>query len=63
MTNKDKELLLESVSQALDTVTHGKIIIDLRGETRPVDIVVENRTRFAINKKEEPKELKKVYRA
>lgn len=62
MKVQDKELLLASISKALDTVEHGKIIIDLRGCTRPVDIVVENRTRFAVNTPKPKKSLNNVYR-
>lgn len=49
MTTEDKRLLLEGVSIALDNVVYGKIILECRGPTKPVDLIVENRTRYTLD--------------
>lgn len=50
MTSEYKEEILKQVSQALDAVPYGKIIVELRGENSPVDVVIENRTRYTPKK-------------
>lgn len=46
MTMDYKKQLLQDIEKAFDEVTHGRIIIDIRGDTSPVDIVVEKRQRY-----------------
>lgn len=50
MTPEEKKELLKGVSEALDEVEFGKIILEMRGPDRDVDIVVEKRRRFPKNK-------------
>jgi hypothetical protein len=41
-----KEQILKAVSEALDNTDYGRVIIELRGPSRPMDLVIENRTRY-----------------
>lgn len=50
MTPEEKKAILKGVERALDTIDHGSITLELRGVDRPVDLVVENRTRFTTSK-------------
>lgn len=47
MVAEQKERILKQVGVALEQVPYGKIIVELKGPDRPVDVVVENRVRFA----------------
>ena len=49
MTPADKQQLLKDISNALDKVQYGRIIVDIRGPSSPMDLVVENRTRYTRN--------------
>ncbi len=46
MTTEYKQQLLKDVERAFKEVKYGRIIIDIRGDTSPVDIVVEKRQRY-----------------
>ena len=46
MTTEYKQQLLKDVEKAFGEVKYGRIIIDIRGDTSPVDIVVERRQRY-----------------
>lgn len=49
MTTDYKQQLLKDISDAFDKVQYGRIIIDIRGPNNPMDLVVENRTRYTRN--------------
>ena len=46
MTTEYKQQLLKDIESAFEEVRYGRIIIDIRGDTSPVDIVVEKRQRY-----------------
>ena len=47
MTEKDISMILKDVEEALKTVDHGKVIIELRGTSKYTDVVVEHRKRHS----------------
>lgn len=42
----EKEQILKQVSDAMDNTQYGQIRIELRGNTSPIDVVVEERKRY-----------------
>lgn len=53
MTEEQKTSLIKGVLTALEDVEYGRITIELRGATSPVDIITENRTRYTYHRGKE----------
>ena len=50
MTEQDITEILQDVKEALQSVDHGKITIELRGTAKYTDVVVEHRKRHSHTK-------------
>lgn len=46
MTEQQIEMIVAGLKTAIDQNPYGKITLELRGPERPVDMIVESRTRF-----------------